>query len=126
MKLFCHMYVEVNSVPQALVLGSITNPVISIGITGVLVGIRALIDVGILIYNPYLVDGVGVKIWQMKHQKRSMDAMQIIKMFFGGKDNIDEPIDDAIQRYDYIEMKMIISIITVSYTHLTLPTICSV
>ena len=105
------MYVEVNLVPQALVLGSITNPVISIGITGVLVGIRALIDVGILIYNPYLVDGVGVKIWQMKHQKRSMDAMQIMKIFFGGKDNIDEPIDDAKQRYDYIEMKMIISII---------------
>ena len=40
-----------------------------------------------------------------------MDEMQIIKVFFGGKDNIKEPIDDAKQRYDYIEMKMIISII---------------
>ena len=31
---------------------------------------------------------------------------------FCGRDNIDEPIDDAKQRYDYIEMKMIISINT--------------
>ena len=40
-----------------------------------------------------------------------MDTMQIIKIFFGGKDNINEPIDDAKQRYDYIKMKMINSII---------------
>ena len=40
-----------------------------------------------------------------------MDTMQIIKIFFGGNDNINEPIDDAKQRYDYIEMKMIISTI---------------
>ena len=40
-----------------------------------------------------------------------MDAMQIMKIFFGSKDSINEPIDDAKQRYDYIEMKMIISTI---------------
>ena len=105
------MDVKTNLVPQALALGSMTNPVICIRIIGILFTIIVLIDVVVLIYDTYLVDGVGVKIWQMKHQKRSMDAMQIMKIFFGGKDNIDEPIDDAKQRYDYIEMKMIISMI---------------
>ena len=65
------MYVEVNLVPQALVLGSITNPVISIGITGVSAGIRVLIDFIKLIYNPYLADGVGVKIWQNSTKKEA-------------------------------------------------------
>ena len=40
-----------------------------------------------------------------------MIAMQFMKTFFGSKDSINEPIDDAKQRYDYIEMKMINSII---------------
>ena len=88
---------------QDLAPWNITNPVISIDITGLLVGISVLIDIVMLIYNTYLADGVGVKIWQKKHQKEAL--------VFGGKDNINEPIDDAKQRYDYIEMKMIISII---------------
>ena len=104
------MYVKTNLIPQVLALGSMTKPVICIRIIGLLFAITVLIDVVVLIYDTYLVDGVGVEIWQKKHQKRSMDEMQIIKVFFGGKDNIKEPIDDAKQRYDYIEIKMIISI----------------
>ena len=77
------MYVEANLVSQALVLGSITSQVISIGINGVSVGTRALIDVVILIYNSYLADGVGVKIWQKKHQKKKHGCTaDFIKLFW--------------------------------------------
>ena len=55
---------------QDLAPWNITNPVISIDITGLLVGISVLIDIVMLIYNTYLADGVGVKIWQKKHQKK--------------------------------------------------------
>ena len=94
--------------PQPPVPGTMINPAICTGITGLLVGIGIGIGFGALIFNPYRAGKVGGGIWFGKRRrKRSLisgeDDDDDYEEFFNVQDKIMSDIDDAKDLYDDIE-----------------------